>query len=97
MQTRSNVSAVIVLPIPTTDQMFESLHVSKGNSYVTTWGQMIGKYAAHTKDCVEALKYLRGKDYSRTKSSNIIWKMSENVEFDFGDDSSRIDGCPDIQ
>ena len=66
------VSAIIILPIPATDQMFESLHVSQGNSYVMTWSQMIGKYTAHMKDHIEALKNLCGKDYSRAKPSNII-------------------------
>lgn len=58
---------------------------------------MIRQDAAHSEYCIPALKDLGGIDDCGAKASNIVDKVSEDMEFIFCDYSSGVHLSPYVQ
>lgn len=74
------VDPIAIIPVSTTDGMLETLHVAELCSNVTTWCLTVAVYGALPEDGIEALEDLRRESDRRTKATDILNKVLEQMK-----------------
>lgn len=62
--------------------MFQCLLIGQLESYISTWGKMVGENWAKSEDGIETLKNLCWDANKRSKTEDILFQVYKKVKFE---------------